>query len=279
MTNCSISLYADDTALYFSAKNTVQIENVLNNEIALVSEWFGRNKLTLNTKKTKVMLFGTPYKVKHANPVEIKVNNETIEQVHEFKYLGVILDSSLKFAKHTDYITRKVNAKIAALGRVRNYLPNVLMLTLYKSLIRPHFDYCDIVWGCCPKYLQDRLQILQNRALRIINKMDRYTSIDDLHNMSHIPTLKERRKIHLQIFMYKVFHNLAPNTITSKFKRTNDAYSHSTRAAASNSFCIPSIDKDYGKNSLSYRGAICWNSISPENRKLPSLPQFKRAAK
>ena len=68
------------------------------------------------------MLFGTPIQVKHANAVEIKFNNIIIEPVISCKYLGVFIDSSLNFAQHTDVIARKVNAKIAAIGRVRNYL-------------------------------------------------------------------------------------------------------------------------------------------------------------
>ena len=137
--------------------------------ISLVSlDWFGRNKLTLNAKKPRNSCpFGTLYKVKNANAVEIKINNIIIEQVHYFKYLGLFLDSycSLNFAQYTDVIACKVNAKIPALGRARNYLPRDLMIFLYDALIRPHFDYWDIVVGFCFKFLQDRLQILQNRAI------------------------------------------------------------------------------------------------------------------
>ena len=68
ITNCQISLYADDTALYFSAQNPDDIRTTLTNEMEVVSQWFRINKLTLNTKKTKVMVFGTPYRLKSFPP-------------------------------------------------------------------------------------------------------------------------------------------------------------------------------------------------------------------
>ena len=141
ITKCSVMLYADDTALYFSHRDPAEIERILNMEFASVSEWFKVNRLTLNAGKTKFMIFGTSKRLTSTRELIVKILNETIEHVKVFKYLGVQLDCTLSFSNHIDYIARKVNSRLAVLGRASRYLDTKLLLTLYKALILPHFDY------------------------------------------------------------------------------------------------------------------------------------------
>ena len=274
--HCEIFLYADDTALYYAADNSHIIEDVLNTEMQNVSDWFMTNKLTLNSKKTKVMIFGTSKRLKALPPLNIRCGNDQIEQVSVFKYLGILLDSTLSFSEHIDYVCKKVNMRLSVLGRTRKYLSVKTSLMLYKSLVMPYFDYCDTLWDCCSCQLKQKLQILQNRALRIINKADRRTHISDLHNMSKILTLEQRRKYHTHVFMYKALNNLCPDYISSKFCYSSNIHQHSTRSASSNSLHIPRINLNVGKSRISYRGAISWNSLPPEIRQAPTLRLFKK---
>ena len=115
-------LYADDTALYCSHHDVTEIERTLNLELMNTYQWFQTNKLTLNARKTKFMLFGSPPKLKNSDPLVIKINDEIIEEVTVFKYLGVQLDNILSFANHFDYIIRKVNSKLA--GHPDTWTPN-----------------------------------------------------------------------------------------------------------------------------------------------------------
>ena len=147
---------------------------------------------------------------------------------------------------------------------------------LYKSLVMPYFDYCDTLWDSCSCQLKQKLQILQNRALRIINKADKRTHISDLHNMSKILTLEQRRKYHTQVFMYKALNNLCSDYISSKFCYSSKIHLHSTRSASSNAPYIPHINLNVGKNRISYRGAISWNSLPLEIREAHTLRLFKQ---
>ena len=56
-------------------------------EMSNVIEWLRLNKLTLNVKKTKLMVFGTQQKMKNIKPVPLLMNNETVDKVDSFKYL------------------------------------------------------------------------------------------------------------------------------------------------------------------------------------------------
>ena len=63
----------------------------------------------------------------------------------------------------------KLLAKVlAALRRLREICPQSTLVTIYKSLILPRFDYCSAFWGCIGNGLSQKLEKLQNRAARII---------------------------------------------------------------------------------------------------------------
>ena len=75
-------LYADDTAIFVRSQNVNEINRILNDELAKVSDWLNNNKLTLNVKKTKVMLFGSKIKLSRNNDIlDVKIKNSCVEQV------------------------------------------------------------------------------------------------------------------------------------------------------------------------------------------------------
>ena len=73
--------------------------------------------------------------------------DQVICEVNSFKYLGVMVDSTLKFNDHTNYIKGKVFFKMKPLRCIRTFNNDKLALQLSKSLILPHIDYVDIVFG------------------------------------------------------------------------------------------------------------------------------------
>ena len=85
----SMLMYADDTTLYCYINKYVN-DDVINVELAKLSEWLGANRLALNISKTKCMVFHTSNRaVKYPN---LKINNTDIEHVFEFNFLGVMFN-------------------------------------------------------------------------------------------------------------------------------------------------------------------------------------------
>jgi hypothetical protein len=82
--------------------------------------------------------------------------------------LGVDLDDRLTFDINIEEICKKICSDKGALRRIKPFVPQTSLVTLYKSLIQPYFDYCSPLWDTCDKILKDKLQILQNRAARVI---------------------------------------------------------------------------------------------------------------
>ena len=167
--NCKLvaktRLYADDSNLTFSAKNVIEVQELINKDLQKVHVWLRANKLTLNVSKTKYMLMGTRQKISSipSEPV-IKINSENILRVNKYKSLGVTLDETLSWDKHIAEIFKKVSKGLGALKRIRPYVPQSTLVTVYNTIILPYFDYCSTVWGSIGKCLGDRLQKLQNRG-------------------------------------------------------------------------------------------------------------------
>ena len=168
---CSVHLYADDTVIYYSDKDPKVIENVLNSELQKLDNWMCRNKLKINCTKTVSMLLGTKQMLRKHNTLNLRINNDNVSQVECFKYLGVYIDSELKWNSHIDELCKTVSRMISFLGRVSSYVNESIVKLLYNAVIVPHLDYENVIWRSASKTHLDVLQKLQNRAGRIILKV------------------------------------------------------------------------------------------------------------
>ena len=172
-----IILYADDTSLSKDFKTTNKLKEQLIPAFSKVCEWLKCNKLSLNALKTEFMIMGTSQKLSSLDsdpimrPFKLILNNYEIKRVKKTKYLGMIVDDTLTWEDHIDYITMKISRDVGIIRRVRELIPEKALLLLYQTLIDPYFRYCSTVWGQFGETLKDKLQALQNRAARSIAKV------------------------------------------------------------------------------------------------------------
>lgn len=112
LNKCSIQLFADDTLLYIEGDDVETMVRTINSELTLVYEWLLMNGLVVNIQKTKFMVVKSRYNsVETKNHSGVFLNNEKIEQIGEYKYLGIIVDEHLSFSQHAEYITKKISKK------------------------------------------------------------------------------------------------------------------------------------------------------------------------
>ena len=140
-------MYADDTTLYCSIDKlaTHNINNVINEHLDKVNVWMNSNKLVLNSKKTKYMLF---HKYNKTLPnLKLSINGRTIDQVTRFNFLVLHLNSQLTWHTHIEEIFKKISRVTGILYKMQNILPAKILLSLYNTLILPHINYCILSWG------------------------------------------------------------------------------------------------------------------------------------
>ena len=116
-------LYADDAAIFVSGKNIEDIQGKLNSDLEHISAWLYANKLTLNAKKPKTMLFGTNQRLARLDTeLSVTAGDIELEQVPCFKYLGLHFDPVLNWKQHTEFTSKKISQRIGVLKRTRNCL-------------------------------------------------------------------------------------------------------------------------------------------------------------
>lgn len=99
-----------------------------------------------------------------------------MERVNSIKYLGFIVDEKLNFHEHIEYLRKKVAKKVGFLCRINKKLNYLDKITIYHTIIAPHFEYCASILYTCTKSDIAKLQILQNRAMRTILRCHKMTS-------------------------------------------------------------------------------------------------------
>ena len=200
VTDCQLSLYADDTVMYYAHSSYIELMMTIRDDVHSTSQWLNLNKLTLNTKKTKFMVFGSKTRLRLCDDIPILINGDIIERVTEFKYLGIYLDETLNFDKHIKYVHNKASDKLGAIRKIRECLDQPTALRLYKSLVLPHFDYCDTIFMTATKDNLNKLQLLQNSVCRTLLLANRETHVSDMHLTLGLLYLDERRCLH---FVYR----------------------------------------------------------------------------
>ena len=199
-------MYADDTTLYCNL-NGVNSEVKINNELSKISEWLSSNKLSLNIKKTKFMVFHTPQR--RVNYPVLKLNNVNIERVSQFNFLGVVINSTLKWDKQIAHISLKISRATGVIFRLRRIYPREILLTLYNTLILPHLSYCILVWGSKIKN-NHPLLLLQKKAVRNIANEDYIAHSEPLCKSLNILKIPDIFTCSLWKFYYKLSKNQLP---------------------------------------------------------------------
>ena len=207
-------MYANDTHLTL-AVSADGIELNLNKDLASVSEWLTANKLTQNKSKTEFMLIGSRQRLRSfVHSPSLKIDGVQISQVPSTKSLGVYIDENLASNVHIENLSKKIASGIGALERIRPFVPHRTLRFIYNSLVKPHFDYCNVVWGNCNKILaNDKLQKLQNRAPRVLTSVTFGTSIEYLFQVLNWRKLESQRHIQKACIQ----NRLAPYDLRSRF--------------------------------------------------------------
>ena len=269
LVNSSHYLYADDTVIFISGENTIEVVNKLQVDLSRFDKWCKGNRLTVNTKKSNFVIYGTKSRVSKIHNVELELNGDKLVRVPFYKYLGVFLDTTLNFNKHIDVSKKLICHKLYLLSKIRKHITEATATRIFQSMITPLIDYGDIIYSGTSANNLDKLQSLQNRGLRVCTNENNYLSADLLHQRCKIPDLNTRRTYNLRKYMFKQKSNM--NIVVQREIRTrmHDSVVYET--------CRPILEK-YKKGAI-YRGIKEWNSLDVDVRNIDSFTEFKSLQK
>ena len=193
-------LFADDSKLFgdvnANVSNTVQID------LSNLEYWSTVWQQPFNAKKCKTMHLGV-----HNPNHTYHLNGHALDVTRTEKDLGVLMDDSLKFHTQTAAATKKANQILGVIKRSYKTRDKNTMTTLYKSMVRPHLEHGNVIWG--PFYAGDKkaVESVQRRATKLIPELREKCYLDRLRALD-IPSLEYRRSRGDMIWCYKIFNGM-----------------------------------------------------------------------
>ena len=165
MNGTEICNYADDTTLYSCDYEVRNVITRLEQDANRLTAWFPENYMKLNEDKCHFILFGTSKE--RAN---IHIAEAQIEESGEEKLLGIALDKKLSFKNHVKTICKKASQKLHALARISIYMEPEKLKLLMKTFVMSQFSYCSLIWMLHDRNLNNKINRIHERALRIAYK-------------------------------------------------------------------------------------------------------------
>ena len=125
--------------------------------------WFEINYMKLNHDKCHFLTSGNG-----TEHLWAKVGDEMIWESTEETLLGITIDKNLKFDSHLAYLCKKVGQKVSALARIVKILPFHKRKIILKTFIESQFSYCPLVWMFCTREMNQKINHVHERALRLV---------------------------------------------------------------------------------------------------------------
>lgn len=195
-------LFADDTAIFSAAKNPNKIIKNLNNASKQLSDYCSKWKIKLNPSKTQAIYFTKKRANRWLPSNEVTVLGSKIPWSSDVKYLGVTMDKTLNFSRHTNLTIEKALKFLGIIFPIINQKSNLNQrnkITIYKSILRSILLYACPVWSTCAESHLNKLQLIQNKCLRLILRVPFNHPTFDLHLKAKIQPLKTQiQKINLK---------------------------------------------------------------------------------
>ena len=264
-TSTSVDLYADDTYFYCSSHDKLVLERKLQASLDCLQRWCHENGMVLNTDKTKVMLITSRQKRTVLNDavLNLQYSDIDISMTTCDKILGIQVDENLTWNSHFNFLSKKLSSYMWLLSKVRTYLSTEHRVLFYNAYIKPHLDYCSLIWSNTSNININKISRLQRRSCKLILGIE-YNGLIDAFQRLEILSFDQSIFLSKAKVMYKIHTNIAPSYLNEMFLMRDTTLNNTVsnlRSVACKNFLIPQAKCNLFKGSLSYSGVMVWNSI------------------
>ena len=158
-----IANYTDDTTPYTGGKNTQDVITSLENCASVLFKWFENKLMKANSDKSHLLL-------STSTSSTANINGDIIKNSESEKLLGVTIDYKLNFEEHLSKLCDKTCQKFNTLGRISSYMNVNQRKRIMRAFISSQFGYYQLVWFFCRRKINNPMNRIQERGLRIIYK-------------------------------------------------------------------------------------------------------------
>ena len=257
--------YADDTQLLDSArpKNLTVLKARYEETLRAVLSFFTSNSFKMNPSKTTLLLVGTTSNLKKTSSFHLNLPDHVLTPSPFVKMLGVTLDPTLSWEKHTSNVAKKCNSILLCLYKIRHHLSPDILNLLIQCHAFPHILYCLSVWGGAAACHLHRVQKVVNFGARVVSGVRKYDHISPTLaalGWSGVRELVARRD---SIGVHRALRDpQAPVAVRSLFVPRAAVSQRSTRSTEAGALELPAFRLSTSRRAFSYRAASTWNRLS-----------------
>ena len=271
-----IRIFADDTAVYFVCSNIHELIQLVTEIMEHLDIWFSANLLTLNTDKSYFCIFRTTQNHINNLPDEIIFNDKSIKRASSIKYLGITLDEFLNWNEHVTNIIKSLNSLFSVFYNIRRYLTIEHIKMIYYTMIYSRIKYGICAYGFAKKENMDKVQILQNKLLKVLLEKKWRTPTNELHNKLDILLVNDLFTQEVSTFVHNYLHGNLPDVFGDYYQTMN--HQHDTRGNQ-NSLVPPLCRTELGKKTVKVLGCKVWNDLSQDKKNIKNPKAFRKAYK
>ena len=265
-------LFADDTSLSYSSQSPYTIEDILNSDLELLSEWSKTWLIKFNPQKTKALIFSSN---NLEEDMDITFQSENVEIVSFHKHLGITFDNDGKFHSHIANIVKSVSQRLCALRKLKFILNRNYLSRIYLTFIRPVMEYACELWDGCSQQDSDKLEKLQLEAGRIVTGLPIFSSRESIYFETGWELLSDRRRYRRLNMFYLIHNRKAPDYLCDLMPPLVGNMSEYNLRNNSN-YVMPECRLEITRKSFFPSTVNDWNKLSQEVRNSRNIKIFKR---
>ena len=202
MEEFEIANYADGSTPFSSKLNHKSVVEELEIPLSVLFTWLWNNYMKANTEKNHLLLSGN-------NRLIANIDGNVIESEDNQILFGITIDSNLSFNKHINNLCKKASTKLNAFARISGYMDLPKHQVIKKSFITSQCGYCPLIWMFHSRTLNNKMNSVNERALRITYN-DSKSTFEELLNKANSVSIHHRNLLVLAIEMCKIKSNMAP---------------------------------------------------------------------
>ena len=301
----NVVIYADDNSPTTMNEDPVELMKAIESDgKKKVTDWFSKNKMVCSGDKTKLLVSGTRAnrQAKIRAQQEVEVCGDKVEESQSEKLLGLVVNNSVTWKNHLygndeeEGLLKNLSKRIGMLSKLRKHLPDNKFRQVMSGIFSSKLCYCITVWGGVwnlPGDMRDeptrnmsiskedmrKLQVMQNKCLRMLTNLDRDTPTATLLHRTKLMSVHQMVAHHTAVQVYNVYRNRAPHYHYQRmFSNLNETRTMGNRSTTNHSARVY-FTGSLGRSSFFYRGSRIWSALPLNIKTAPTLQSFKSRCK
>lgn len=269
--------FADDHQIYKSFVKEQEYHIMVKDLpdcFAGIEEWMSRHYLQLNAGKTEIIVFAKPNVL-----ADLKIHGSFITPstcirfVSTAKNLGFLLDSQLAMTSQIKRLKKSSFNTMRKIASMKKFLSPTQCETLIHALVFSALDYCNALYYRINSHNMKQLQMIQNRACRIVLGLNKRQSVDSYLQELHWLKVQERIEFKIVLLTFKCLNGLAPSYLSELLQYNNLSGSRLP------SLKLPSFTSSVGDRAFVSSAPLLWNNLPVQLRQCSDIHMFKRHLK